>query len=183
MLEYRTLQTLNIPGLFAVSLIEEGVKLAFPIAVYIGWRYRHEADGLLFGVAAGMGFAALETMGYGLVAFFRSNGDFNILQQVLILRGFLSPAGHAAWTGYVCAMLWRERERKGHVVINGTVILAFFVAVLLHTLWNIVNNLGGPAATQLTIVIIGNIAVAGVSLILVLRRFFEARKLAAQYDV
>jgi len=62
-------------------------------------------------IAAGMGFAALETMGYGLVSFMQSRGDILILQQVLLIRGLLSPAGHAAWTGFVCAVLWRERER------------------------------------------------------------------------
>jgi len=56
------------------------VTLAFPIAMFVNWRYRHEADGLLFGVAVGMGFAALETMGYALVSFVQSGGD---LVQVL----------------------------------------------------------------------------------------------------
>lgn len=92
-LEYGTLSTLSIPALFGVGLIEESVKLIFPLMMYIGWRYRHEADGLLFGIAAGMGFAALETMGYGLVSFIQSKGDFAVLQQVLLIRGFLSRPG------------------------------------------------------------------------------------------
>lgn len=111
-LEWGTLSTLSIPGLSGVGLIEEGVKLIFPFMMYLGWRYRHEADGLLFGVSAGMGFAALETMGYGLVSLIQSRGDVGALEQVLLIRGFLSPAGHAAWTGFVCVVLWREHVRE-----------------------------------------------------------------------
>ncbi|MFH1002759.1 MAG: PrsW family intramembrane metalloprotease [Chloroflexota bacterium] len=176
LLEYGTLRNASILGLFGVGLIEESVKLIFPVIMYIGWRYRHEADGLLFGIAAGMGFAALETMGYGLVSFFQSRGDINVLQQVLIIRGFLSPAGHAAWTGFVCAVLWRERERKGHAVINWNVIGAFIIAILLHALWDIVNSLGGQTVTQFVMVMFGNLVIAGVSLTMVVRRYLEVRK-------
>lgn len=178
-LEYQTLSSLSIPALFGVGLIEESVKLIFPIIMYIGWRYRHEVDGLLFGIAAGMGFAALETMGYGLVTLLESGGDITMLQQVLIIRGFLSPAGHAAWTGFICAVLWRERERKGHITVNRAIIGAFILAVVLHALWDIVNSLGGLAVAQFVIVIAGNIVIAGISLTLVIRRYREAKRLLA----
>jgi len=175
-LEYGTLSGLSILGLFGVGLIEESVKLIFPIIMYVGWRYRHEADGLLFGIAAGMGFAALETMGYGLVTFIQSRGDIGILQQVLLVRGFLSPAGHAAWTGFVCAVLWREREKTGHATINWAVVGAFILAIVLHALWNIVNSIGGPTVAQFTIAMLGSIIIAAVSLVLVIRRYREAKR-------
>ena len=179
-LEFETLTGLGILGLFGVGLIEESAKLIFPVIMYIGWRYRHEADGLLFGIAAGMGFAALETMGYGLVSFIQSRGDIGALQQVLLIRGFLSPAGHAAWTGFICAVLWREREKKGHVTINFAVWGAFILAVVLHALWDIINSLGGPTAIQFIIVIVGNIVIAGISLTLVIRRYREAKRSLAK---
>ncbi len=175
-LEYGTLQSLGILQLFGVGLIEESVKLIFPVIMYIGWRYRHEADGLLFGIAAGMGFAALETMGYALVTFFKSGGDINMLQQVLVFRGFLSPAGHAAWTGFICAVLWREREKSGRVAINFAVIAAFVLAIMLHALWDIVNSVVGPTVIQFIITIGGSIVIATVSLTLVIRRYREAKK-------
>jgi RsiW-degrading membrane proteinase PrsW (M82 family) len=178
-LEYRTLSDAGIPSLIGISVIEESAKLIFPLYMYFTWRYRHEADGLLFGVAAGMGFAALETMGYGLVSFLRSMGNIDVVQQVLIIRGFLSPAGHAAWTGFTCAMLWRERERKGRISIDWQVIVAFIVAIVLHTLWNMVNTLGTETTTRLVITIIGNLAIAAISLTLVFRRYLESRKLLA----
>ena len=175
-LEYGTLRDMSFPALLGIGIIEEGAKLIFPVIMYVAWRYRHQADGLLFGIASGMGFAALETMGYGLVSFIRSQGDINVLQQVLFFRGLLSPAGHAAWTGFVCAVLWRERERKGRVAINFKVIWAFITAIILHTLWNGINTLGGPTVLQFIIVIAGSIIIAGISLTLVILRYREARK-------
>ena len=100
-IEYGTLRSLSVSSLFGIGLIEETVKLIFPVAMFVSWKYQHEADGLLFGVAAGMGFAALETMGYAMVNLIQSRGDVGVLQQVLLIRGLLSPSGHAAWTGFV----------------------------------------------------------------------------------
>jgi RsiW-degrading membrane proteinase PrsW (M82 family) len=174
--EMGTLNSLNITGLFGVGLIEEIAKLIFPVAMYIGWRYRHEADGLLFGVAAGMGFAALETMGYGLTTLINSNGDINSLTQVLLARGLLSPAGHAAWTGFVCAVLWRQREKKGHMVIDLPVIGAFIVAILLHTAWNINADINPVSSLGSVLSIAVSVVIVIISLVLVLSRYREARK-------
>ena len=177
-LEYGTLTRLDLMGLLSVGVIEEGVKLIFPMIMFVAWRYRHEADGLLFGIAAGMGFAALETMGYGMVSFLQSRGDISTLEQVLVFRGFLSPAGHAAWTGFFCTVLWREREKSGHVTLNFAVIGAFVLAVILHTLWDVVNVLGGA---RVIVSLVGTLVIAAVSLTLVILRYREARKrLAAQ---
>ena len=175
-LEYNTVRGLGLLSLLEVGLIEESAKLIFPIFVYLGWRYRHEADGLLFGIAAGMGFAALETMGYGLVFLLRSGGDISGLQQLLILRGFLSPAEHAAWTGFVCSILWHERERKAKININLPVIWAFVLAVVLHSVWNIFNSLNFVNTTQFALLLTGNMAIAVFSMSLLIYRYREAKK-------
>lgn len=180
LLEYGTLQKISPGGLVVVSVIEESAKLVFPLLMYVGWKYRHEADGLLFGIAAGMGFAALETMGYGMNSFLQSRGDLNALQQVLLVRGFLSPAGHAAWTGIVCAFLWQERQRAGGVItINGRVIGAFLVAVTLHTLWNFTNSVSTTTTMEFTLIVLANIAIATVSLTLLFSRYRAARRSVA----
>lgn len=58
-----------------------------------------------------------------------------------------------------------------------TVLGAFVVAVVLHSLWDIINSLGSATLTQFVFVIIGNIVIAGISLTLVIRRLREARRL------
>ena len=168
--EYATLTKLTIPSLFMVGLIEEAAKLILPVAIYWRSRYRSEADGLLFGVASGMGFAALETMGYGLVALIESQGNVGILQQTLLIRGLLSPVGHAAWTGLICAALWGERERTGRL-FNPVVIEVFGLAVVLHAFWNIAGF-----SQQAFISYAGYVIIGGISLILLIRRLREARR-------
>lgn len=169
-LEYTILSKLTISSLFIVALIEESVKLIFPIAIFIRARYRSEADGLLFGVASGMGFAALETMGYGLVALIQSQGNVGILQETLLIRGLLSPVGHAAWTGLICATLWRQRQRTGKL-FNPSVIWVFVLAVLLHALWDIASFFQQAFISYLGYTIIGCI-----SLVLLIRKLREARR-------
>jgi RsiW-degrading membrane proteinase PrsW (M82 family) len=89
-LEYDLLRSLGVLALLGVGLIEEGA-------------------GIVLGVSTAMGFAALETMGYGFMTLLQSQGNLVTLDEVLLARGLMSPAGHAAWTGLVCAVLWRER--------------------------------------------------------------------------
>jgi RsiW-degrading membrane proteinase PrsW (M82 family) len=182
-IEYGLLRTLNIGSLFGVAIIEECVKLIFPLVLYARRQYRHEADGLLFGISVGMGFAALETMGYGLISLLQSLGDINVLEQVLLVRGFLSPASHAAWTGFVCAVLWRERERKGRTNINWKVIGALLLAISLHAVWNIINSIGAQTNANFVLRIIGNVFVAGISLTMVILRYREAIKVSPRRAV
>ena len=174
-LESAALTNSSLVTMFGIGTIEELAKLVFPVAMYSGWRYRHEADGLLFGVAAGMGFAGLETMGYAMVTLFETQGDITSLQQVLFLRGLLSPAGHAAWTGFFCAVLWSEREKKGRAVINGKIIGAFLMVVVLHSLWNLAASFGGQASADV-ISTGGTSVLVVVSLTLLIRRYKEAKK-------
>ena len=122
-------------------------------------------------VAAGIGFAALETVGYGLLAFVQSKGSIGDVEQTLLLRGFLSPAGHVAWTGLVCAVLWKERQKAGHPVINVTVIAAFLAAVCLHASWDVVNTVTMPALLAYG----GMVVIASLSLFLLLQRYRESR--------
>jgi len=129
-LEYETLRDLGALPMLAVGVIEESVKLALPLWLLARGRFRSPGDGLLFGVASGMGFAALETMGYGLVALVQSGGQIGPAEEVLLIRGLISPVGHAAWTGLVCAALWRRP-------LSWPLVAAAFVgAVALHTLWD-----------------------------------------------
>ena len=135
-LEYRTLRDFGVLPSLAVGLVEEACKLAVALVFFAGGRLRTQADGLLIGVAAGMGFAAFETMGYGLVTLLQSGGRIGPVEQVLFVRGVLSPAGHAAWTGLVCAAVWRARLRGARAGPDAAAVAAFAAAVLLHGAWD-----------------------------------------------
>jgi RsiW-degrading membrane proteinase PrsW (M82 family) len=161
LLEYRTMIDLGALPTVAVGLAEESCKLIVPLAIFLIGRYRREADGLLIGVASGMGFAAFETMGYGLTALLVSQGRIDEVVKLLFVRGVLAPAGHAAWTGLMCAALWHARLRPG-VRSAAVVVGAFLTVVTLHALWD--------AATAQWV----QLAVGAVSLTLVLWRLHAA---------
>jgi RsiW-degrading membrane proteinase PrsW (M82 family) len=153
-LEFDAQRDLGVLPMVGVGLIEETSKLLIPLAVLIvSRRARTHADGLLIGVAAGAGFAALETMGYAFTTLLQSQGSITATVDVLLVRGIMSPAGHMAWTGIAAAALfgaaatgWTGRRIAGFIG-------AFVLAVALHTLWDSQSTVWGMAA------------VAGVSLI------------------
>jgi RsiW-degrading membrane proteinase PrsW (M82 family) len=120
-----------------IGVVEESAKLLVPLAVLVlVRRVRHsEADGLLIGVAVGVAFAVLETMGYAFVTLLQSRGNLQAMDQLLLMRGLLAPAGHAAWTGLAAAALWRVNIRR--TVRSALGFLATYAAVItLHAAWD-----------------------------------------------
>ena len=136
LLEYETLRDLGTLPMLGVGLIEESVKLAIPLVLFLRRRCLEPSAGVLFGVAAGMGFASFESMGYGLVELIQSRGHIGPTEALLAVRGVLSPAGHAAWTGLVCAALWQARASAHPPGWRLRIAAAFVMAVALHTVWD-----------------------------------------------
>jgi RsiW-degrading membrane proteinase PrsW (M82 family) len=133
LLEFDTLRRLGAVPMLAVGLIEEAAKLIAPLAIVLYTRHRHPADGLLVGVASGAGFAALETMGYAFVVLLQSHGNLAVVDDVLFMRGLLSPAAHMAWTGLTAAALWRAADQHWRPVALGHLVAIYLLAVALHT--------------------------------------------------
>ncbi|WP_308819174.1 PrsW family glutamic-type intramembrane protease [Pseudonocardia alni] len=155
LLEFDAMRSLGTLPMLGVALIEESAKLLAPLTVLVVTaRHLHPADGLLVGVASGAGFAALETMGYGFVVLVRSQGDLGAVDDVLLLRGVLSPAAHMAWTGLTAAALWYAAQRRTRRAATRA-LLVFALAVTLHTVW---DGVGGFVAYAL-------IALAGLGLL------------------
>jgi RsiW-degrading membrane proteinase PrsW (M82 family) len=139
-LEYDALRQLGALPMLFVGLIEEAAKLVVPLLVLLVSRYRGAAAGVVIGVASGMGFATLETMGYGFTALLKS-GTLTALDSTLLLRALLAPAGHVAWTGMTAAALFAigTSTRQGRAFVR--FLLTFVGAVLLHAAWDGSNNL------------------------------------------
>jgi RsiW-degrading membrane proteinase PrsW (M82 family) len=175
-LEYDVARLLGFLPKLGIGLIEESAKLIVPLVFYLIGRYRSEAAGILLGVATAAGFAALETMGYGFVSLLSSKGNLGVLDEVLLVRGLTSPAGHMAWTGLVCAVVWRERLRVGHATLNWRVGGAFLTAVILHALWDTFASVGSATFVEFLSVELLSLLVALISLVLLLRRVREARR-------
>lgn len=143
--------SIGLTTALVIGLCEETAKALSAAWFLRDRRIRSELDGLILGAAAGMGFAALETAGYGFVAFLsnyvdvpsapgmamQSGLDHGIheMNMVLLLRMSLAIFGHGVWTGIVCAAIWRERGQSVFRLTSG-VVAAFAAAVGLHALWD-----------------------------------------------
>ena len=143
-IEYNTIRHLGVLPALGIGLIEETAKLIVPVAMLVWFAARgraiRPADGLVVGVAVGMGFAALETMGYAFTALIASNGNLGAVETTLLLRGLLSPAGHMAWTALVCGSLWRFAAKP--TPRTGLAVPAtYFAAIVLHACWDGFGNL------------------------------------------
>ncbi len=172
-LEYDALRRLGALPMLFVGLIEESAKLVVPLVVLLVSRYRGAAAGVVVGVASGMGFATLETMGYGFTALLKS-GTLSALDSTLLLRALLSPAGHVAWTGMTAAALFAigTSTHKGREVLR--FVLTFVGAVLLHAAWDGSNNL-------VVHVLVAVVSVAG--LLVVIHRTRRSPGTKAPYPV
>ncbi len=154
----------------SVGGIEEAAKLIFPVAVFIWFKkYRSEVDGLVFGIATGIGFAALETMGFGLMTLLSPIASLGDLEQTLVIRGLLSPLGHAAWTGLICGAIWHYQGQGKKLVVMATAY--FLLAVLLHFSWDMVASVGAGFIVFPAFAVIG-----GVGLFFVFRHLHHARQ-------
>jgi protease PrsW len=178
-LEYEVARALGFLPKLVIGLIEESAKLIVPLGFYFFGRYRSEAAGILLGVATAAGFAGLETMGYGFVSLLASKGNLGVLDEVLLVRGLTSPAGHMAWTGLVCAVLWRERLKVGHATLNWRVVGAFLTAVVLHALWDTFASVRSASFVEFLGVMCLSLLVALVGLVVLIRRVREARRASA----
>jgi protease PrsW len=135
-LEYDALRTLGMLPKIFIGLIEESAKLVVPLLILLIWaRRRDPADGLVIGVASGMGFAALETMGYAFTALLQSNGNIGAVEETLFVRGLTAPAAHLAWTGLTSGALFAlaASPTAARALIF---VLTFLGAVVLHALWD-----------------------------------------------
>jgi RsiW-degrading membrane proteinase PrsW (M82 family) len=134
-LEFDTVNRLGAVPILLVGLIEEAAKLIVPALILVLARKRRPDNGLLVGVAVGMGFAALETMGYAFVTLLQSQLSIGATQEVLLLRGLLSPAAHAAWTGLAAAALWRAWDNRT-AAAWWEFVLVYLGVSILHAAWD-----------------------------------------------
>ncbi|MGN9845606.1 PrsW family intramembrane metalloprotease [Nonomuraea sp. H19] len=124
----------DVGAVLLAPVIEEALKGA---ALLLLLRRRREIDGLTDGIVyasmAGLGFAAVENVGYYLLAFGEDGPGAAI--QLFVLRGLIDPLGHPVYTsmiglGVAYALTRRTAGRFAAIPIG------YLGAVFLHGLWN-----------------------------------------------
>jgi protease PrsW len=125
----------DIMSASAAGIIEEVAKVLVVVLIAGRFRrYKWVLNGLLFGAAIGMGFAAFESAGYA----YRST-SFEGMVDNIVLRGLLSPFMHIVWTANAAAALWLVKgEQKFQWSMFGDMRFLRVMAssMILHMIWN-----------------------------------------------
>jgi RsiW-degrading membrane proteinase PrsW (M82 family) len=153
-IEYHTLLHLGVLPTVFVGLIEEATKLIVPAWLIFGRNTYSEVDSIVIGATVGAGFAALESMGYGLIALLLTGGDITATTEVLLVRALMAPAAHIAWTALAADALWHVRQRASSHAMR-RLAYTFSGVVLLHALWDSAAFAGGLWFIVLGIVSLG----------------------------
>jgi len=125
-----------------VSLIEEGAKLLVCIVFVRTKQMSFLMDAVVFGAAAGMGFAAVESMIYSWAQIGEASSAGML--SVLWIRALLSPFGHGAWTAIAAAAIWigvasTNSKAFGNLRLGfraGSAVLLLIIVIGLHALWD-----------------------------------------------
>jgi RsiW-degrading membrane proteinase PrsW (M82 family) len=99
-----------------VPLLGQLLMLVGPLALYfLRPRFSDILDGLVFGVASALGFAAAQSVVYAWLIitgpFQRGGGAFDWALPTLRVT-LLTPLLYAAATGLICAALWLRRDPR-----------------------------------------------------------------------
>jgi len=129
--------TAPLLGMAGAGFIEEPLKA---LGVYLVARSRHgnefndHLDGMVYGAAAGAGFAGLENFWY-LYEMIVTH-SFPALQAVLLRS--ITAFMHIAWTAMAGRSLGIAKALKGRVQL-GDLAPGVLVAALIHMAWNTVH--------------------------------------------
>ncbi|MFC7583131.1 PrsW family intramembrane metalloprotease [Nonomuraea antimicrobica] len=124
----------DIGVIVLAPVVEEAFK---GLALLLLLRRRTEIDGLTDGIVyasmAGLGFAAVENVGYYLLAFGEEGAGAAV--QLFVVRGLIDPLGHPIYTSMIglgVAYALTRRTAGRYAAIP----LGYLAAVFLHGLWN-----------------------------------------------
>ncbi len=133
-------------GATIVGIVEEVGKLGI---VYFFLKQEKNADylsnGLLVGAAIGAGFAAFESAGYAFTYFILSGYNYDIMMDVIMVRGVLSPGGHVVWaaiSGYALVLAKGQNRLSIAVLGDKRFLRLFCVPVVLHAVWDMPITFG-----------------------------------------
>ncbi len=169
------LNSFVFPFPWAVGFVEEGTKFLAVVWLLRRRKFASIMDGILFGAAAGMGFAASENLSYffnvyttsGLAAVvnaLQANQISNFDQVMYVfnhvgmhglfgnfmLRSFLGPWMHGSWTAIIAGTAWRE-SAGGKMRLDLRFFATYIFVALTHSAW---DNTSGTLQWILLVVII-----------------------------
>jgi RsiW-degrading membrane proteinase PrsW (M82 family) len=116
-------------------VVEETAKVVALLAICtLVPKYRSVEQALAFAMVTAGGFAAFESMTYGLYAL--DDESTRAARRLLLERALLTPFVHLPWTGIavvVAATQWYAAQR---IRLTPKALWGLGFAITAHTLWN-----------------------------------------------
>ncbi|TDB98577.1 PrsW family intramembrane metalloprotease [Nonomuraea longispora] len=163
----------DVGAVVLAPVIEEALKGS---ALLLLLRRRREIDGLTDGIVyaslAGLGFAAVENVGYYLLAFEEEGAGGAV--QLFVVRGLIDPLGHPIYTSLIgvgVAYALTRRTAGRYAAIP----LGYLGAVFLHGLWNGAATTGSLAWLGLAYLVIMVALIALIAVTVAERRHLVAK--------
>ncbi len=128
--------SLNLAICFLViAPIEEFFKYSVvKVFIYPNKDFNEKVDGVVYMVAAAMGFSALENVMY--ILNIGSMSDATRATWVGLMRGVLSTPAHAIFSGFVGVYLGEARFAPTRSKALGLTVIGLLIGILLHGLYN-----------------------------------------------
>ncbi|MFI6504306.1 PrsW family intramembrane metalloprotease [Nonomuraea typhae] len=160
----------DVGTVILAPVIEEALKGA---ALLMLLRRRREIDGLTDGVIyasmAGLGFAAVENVGYYLGSY--DEGGVGGVVETFVLRGVISPLGHPVYTSLIGIGVAAAVVHRRYWAIP----LGYLGAVALHAMWN-----GSASTGSLALFGLAYLVIMAVLVVLIVVTVRERRLLVAR---
>ena len=159
-----------LDAILVAPLVEEPAKAVFLLFTVRSRHFDNMTDGLVYGMAIGLGFGMTENFMYFLGA--ASTGEWVVL---VVVRTLFSAVMHALATGIVGAFFGLTKfQVRGWRVPLG--MLGLGLAMLVHFFWNFTVSVNDAAAAGLGLLFIAGSTVA-VVIVLLLSLSYENRVL------
>ncbi|RME76399.1 MAG: protease PrsW [Planctomycetota bacterium] len=149
-----SLWTTALVAFIIVAVTEEACKyLPFKIMIGSHEEFDEKIDGVVYMVAAAMGFAAIENIGYVLIF----GAQFSVLKatQVGLARAVLSTPAHAICSGILGVHLGKAEFTSSDFSAFFTIAKGFFLAVLIHGFYDFFIFINFPWASVPVLVLGG----------------------------
>lgn len=134
----------------AAPLTEETAKGLVVLLIATVWRheFHNTLDGIVYGALAGLGFAAVENVGYFLRAF--EKGGLTGLGISFYVRAVLGGLSHSAYTACTGAGIGYAREAKNTAERVVAPLVGYGLAMFLHFAWNFTASVLSPLFDRVT---------------------------------
>ncbi len=156
-----------ISAVIVAPFAEELTKALVFIPLVLTFHFDNETDGLIYGAAAGLGFAAVENLLYFYSAL--ETGTSAVLTLV-IMRTLFSALVHCTSSAILGMAIGYARHRSGAGRWLKWPLIGYFVAVANHAMWNFSASIAGLSGTPNVLrgglLLLGILLVIGASIVL-----------------